>query len=133
VIPSAVFGKFHMVTGLPYWNEDVPGMADFMAVFEAHKDELGPPDFYILASYVQGMVELEALSRAIGQGDVTRAGYLKALQSIDNWNAGGMAQPVSLSAFPYVVSTRTRVLKPDFAAKSWTEVAPYADPQALGP
>jgi ABC-type branched-subunit amino acid transport system substrate-binding protein len=128
VIPSAVFGNYYSVTGFPYWGEDVPGMAEFAALWKQHEAELGPQDWYILASYVQGLAELEALSRAIAAGDATRAGYKTALQGIDNWNAGGLTQPVSLSAFPYVTSTRTRVLKPDFENKSWTEVAPYAEP-----
>ncbi len=131
VIPSAVFGKFHMVTGFSYWGEDVPGMSDFIALWEKHKDEYGPQDWYILGSYVQGLIELEALNRAIEGGDATRAGYLKALQGIDNWNAGGMVQPISLSAFPYMVSTRTRVLKPDFENKTWIEVGAFAAPASL--
>ena len=44
---------------------------------------------------------------------------------------GGLVQPVSLGTFPYVVATQARVLKPDFAARSSTVVAPYADPAAL--
>ena len=40
-----------------------------------------------------------------------------------------MIRPIDLSGDPYVVSEMTRVLKPDFEAKSWTEVAPYAAPQ----
>jgi len=131
VIPSAVFGNFHMVTGFSYWGEDVPGMSEFLALWESHKDEYGPQDWYILGSYVQGLVELQALHRAIESGDATRAGFLSALQGIDNWNAGGMVQPVSLSAFPYLVSTRTRVLKPDFANKTWTEVGVFAEPASL--
>jgi ABC-type branched-subunit amino acid transport system substrate-binding protein len=131
VIPPAVFAKFHLATGFTYWNEDLPGMPEFVALWDKHKDEFGAPDFYILGSYTQGLIEIEAFNRALKSGDVTRASYMKALQSIDNWNAGGMIQPLSLSSFPYVTSTRTRMLKPDFEKKSWAEVGAYAEPAAL--
>jgi hypothetical protein len=60
---------------------------------------------------------------------VTRAGYQKALRSIEKFTAGGLAQPINLTTFPYVTSAQTRVLKADFDKKTWTEVAPYAEPR----
>jgi len=47
------------------------------------------------------------------------------------WDAGGMSQPVDLSAVPYVTGTKTRILKPDFEKKSWKPVADFAAPAAL--
>ena len=46
------------------------------------------------------------------------------------WNAGGLIHPVDMSQQPYVVSTKTRILKPDFAKKTWSVVAGYAQPSA---
>jgi ABC-type branched-subunit amino acid transport system substrate-binding protein len=126
VIPSGVFANYHQMNGMPFWGEDVAGMDTFLAAWEAHGAELGSPDFYTLMSYIQGMVQIEAANMAIAAGDITRAGYLAQLTSIEDWNAGGMIQPLSLTAFPYETGTQTRVLKPDFGAKSWTVVAPYA-------
>lgn len=128
VIPSAVFGNYVQINGLPFWGEPVPGMDSFLAAYEKHGKELANPDFYILVSYLQGLAQLEAAKRAIEGGDITRAGYLQALTSIDGWNAGGMMQPVSFTTFPYVTGTRTRVLRPDFEKRTWTVVADYADP-----
>ena len=71
------------------------------------------------------------LKRAIESGDATRDGILKALQSIDNYDAGKMTPPVSLTKVPYVTSTVCRVLKPNFDKKSWDVVAPYKTPAAL--
>ncbi len=62
--------------------------------------------------------------------DVTRAGYKKALRSIKGWDAGGLTQAVDLTATPYVTSTRTRILKPVMAKKTWEKVADYAEPKA---
>ena len=130
-LPPPLVANFVWVTGLSYWGEDVPGMKDFLAVWEAHGKGMGDPDFYILASYVHGLVQLEALKRAIESGDVTRAGFRKALRSISGWDAGGLGQPVDLTKTPYVTSTRTRILKPVMDQKTWEQVADFAEPAAL--
>jgi ABC-type branched-subunit amino acid transport system substrate-binding protein len=130
-LPAPLVANFYWVTGLAYWGEDVPGMKDVLATWEAHgKGKMGEPDFYLLASYVQGLVQLEALKRAIEANDVTRAGFKKALRSIKGWDAGGLTQPIDLTAVPYVTSTRTRILKPVMATKTWEKVADYAEPKA---
>jgi ABC-type branched-subunit amino acid transport system substrate-binding protein len=131
-LPPPLLANFHWVTGFAFWGEDVPGMKEFLAAWEAHGQGMGEPDFYILGSYVAGLVQLEALQRAIAADDVSRAGYRQALRSITDWDAGGMIQPVDLSKTPYVTSTRTRILKPDLAAKGWQPVADWAEPAALG-
>lgn len=129
VIPSAVFGNFYWANGLPFWGEDVPGMAGFTSAYQAHGKDLASPDFYILVSYIQGLVELEAAKRAIDSGDITRAGYKAALGGIGGFDAGGMLQPLDFSKVPYVTSTKTRILKPRFEGKTWEVVAPYAAPE----
>jgi ABC-type branched-subunit amino acid transport system substrate-binding protein len=133
VIPSVVFTNYHQMNGLPFWGEPVPGMDDFLKAWETHGTDMGDPDSYTVWSYIQGMVQIEAARRAIEAGDITRAGYMTSLRSIDGWDAGGMFQPLSLAGFPYVVGTKTRVLKPDFEKKSWTVVADYATAWAPAP
>jgi ABC-type branched-subunit amino acid transport system substrate-binding protein len=128
-LPSAVFTNFYWVTGLPYWGEDVPGMDKFVKAFEAHGGDM-KADFYVLASYIQGLIQMEILKRAINNGDVSRAGIISAMQSITKWDAGGLIKPIDLSKMPYVTSTETHVLKPDFENKTWSEVAPYRTPGA---
>jgi len=131
VIPGAVFGNFYWMSGLPYWGEDVPGMAEFIKTFKAHGGADAKPDFYVLLSYVQGLVQIEAARRAIESGDITRAGYIEALHSLKRWNAGGLIQPINLSKVPYVTGTQTRVLKPDMKNNTWTVAAPYAEPKHM--
>jgi hypothetical protein len=92
---------------------------------------MGEPNFYILMSYVQGLVQLEVLRRAIESGDISRTGVLAALRTVKGWNAGGIIQPVDLSTVPYVTGTQTRILAPDVARRSWTQVAGYASPAAM--
>jgi ABC-type branched-subunit amino acid transport system substrate-binding protein len=129
-LPAPLLANFHWVTGLIYWGEDVPGMKDFLEVWKAHGADMGEPDFYILVSYVHGLVQLEVLRRAIEAKQIDRAGVKRALHSITNWEAGGLTQPVDLSKVPYVTSTRTRILAPDIEKKSWKPVAGWAEPKA---
>lgn len=130
-LPAPLLTKFHWVTSFAYWGEDVPGMKEFLAVWAEHGKEMGEPDFYILASYVQGLAQAEALKRAIEANDVTRAGFKRALHSMTDWNAGGLIPAVDLSKVPYVTSTKTRILKPVMDKKTWEKVADFAEPKAL--
>lgn len=130
VIPAAVFANYHSVMGLPYWGEPIPGMDAFLAAYEAYGAASSPPDFYLLFSYAQGLVEIEALRIAIESGDVSRAGYRRALRSIREFTAEGLLQPLSFIDLPYQAGTRTRILRPMMAEGTWTEVAPYAEPSA---
>jgi len=129
-LPPPLLANFHWVTGLTYWGEDVAGMKDFLAAWDKHGQGMGDPDFYILASYVSGLVQLEAIKRAIEAGDTSRAGLRAALHTMKRWDAG-MGQQVDLSMVPYVVGTRTRILKPNLDKKSWDLVAGFAEPAAL--
>ncbi|MCA9537765.1 MAG: ABC transporter substrate-binding protein [Myxococcales bacterium] len=131
-LPPPVFATFYWVNGLPFWGEKLPGMDAFLAAYEKHGKDLGKPDFYTLMSYVQGLVEVEAARRAIEAGDITRAGYMKALRSIDNFDGGGIMQPINLTKVPYVTGRLTRILQPDFEAKTWKSIADYAEPKAAG-
>lgn len=133
VIPSQVFEGFHLVTGFPFWGEDVPGMKDLLSAYEKHGQGLPPPDLYLLASYVQGRIGVEAFRRALERKDVTRKGFMAALHSLERFDLGGLIQPLDLTRQPYQTSTRVRVLAPDMAGRTWTEVAPYAVPAALAP
>ena len=103
-------------------------MDKFLKAWDAYKAKhpKARPDFYILLSYVHGLVQLEGVKRAIEGGDITRAGFLKALAGIENWTAGGMVQALNLSAFPYQTGSHTRILKPVMDKASWKVVAGYA-------
>lgn len=131
-LPAPVFANYHWAGGLPYWGEQVPGMDAFMAAYKAHGKDLGRPDFYIVLSYVQGLVAIEAARRAIEAGDITRAGYLEAMRGIEGFDAGGLIQKVNLKNMPYVTGEKVRILKPDFEKTSWATVADYAEPSAIG-
>jgi ABC-type branched-subunit amino acid transport system substrate-binding protein len=133
VIPSQVFAGYHLVTGFPFWGEDVPGMKDLMSAYQTHGQGLPTPDIFFIGSYVQGRIAVEAFRRALERKDVTRKSFMTALRSLESFDLGGLVQPLDLTKQPYQTSTRARVLAPDMARRTWTVAAPYAAPAALAP
>jgi ABC-type branched-subunit amino acid transport system substrate-binding protein len=132
VVPPAIFQNFYWVSSFTFWGEDVPLMKPFLAAYEKFGREVAPPDYYILASYAVGLIEMQALARTIESGDVTREGFFKALRAMKDYDTfGATAQPLDFTRFPYATGTQTRILKPDFGKRSWTVVAGYASPGTL--
>ena len=131
VLPPKYLENFYWVTGLTYWNEEVPGMKAFVAAFDKLKPEGATPNFYTMASYAQGLAAIEAAKRAIEANDITRAGYLAALHQVAGWYGNGLFKAISIKAVPYTVSTKTRILKPVLDKGTWEQVSPYADPKSL--
>ena len=129
-LPALVFSNYYWVSSMPFWGEKLPGMDKFLDAFGKYGKAMGRPDFYILVSYLQGLSAMEVLSKAIAANDLSRAGFLTALKSVKDWDAGGMIKPLDFTKMPYETTTMTRILKPDFVKKSWTVVSDYADPKA---
>ncbi len=131
VLPSAVYQNFRWVTGLTLWGDDVPGMEDFLAAYEQYGSDLHPPDFYLIASYAQGLLGLEAFARALDAGDVTRDGYHEALRSIEGYDAGGLfPEDIDLDEVPYATTTDTRVLAPGEDLESWEVLRDFSTPDS---
>ncbi len=128
-----LFGNFYLISSLPYWGEELPGMKTFLA---AHKKfgKGSSPDFYILASYVQGLIQTEILRRALNvtKGKLTRESLLTALKTVKKFDGGGLIKPVNLAVFPYVTSTMSRILQPNWKNASWKVVADYVTPSSYG-
>jgi ABC-type branched-subunit amino acid transport system substrate-binding protein len=134
VVPPTIFQNFHWVTSFTFWGEDVPLMKIFVPAYEKFGRALGPPDYYILASYAVGLVEMQALSRCIASGEITRDGFLKALRALKDYDTyGATPQPLDFTRFPYVPGIQTRILKPDFDKRGWTIASGYAAPSTLAP
>jgi branched-chain amino acid transport system substrate-binding protein len=76
-------------------TSDAPGMAayrDVMAAFEPDR----PINRYSLYGYVFGRLVVEGLTRA-GR-ELTREGFIDAMESIRDWDSGGILPPVTFSA-----------------------------------
>jgi ABC-type branched-subunit amino acid transport system substrate-binding protein len=131
VIPPAALRNFHFASSLAYWGEDVqPFMDMFMDAYERFGRVRSPPDLYILASYAQGLAQIEAARRMIESGDLSRRGYLAALRTISDFTAhGAFPEPLDLTELPYQSGTKTRIIQPDLENRSWRIVAESAAPQ----
>lgn len=126
-----LFANFYLISSLPFWGEKLPGMDSFLADFKEHGGGASP-DFYILGSYIQGMIQIEMLRRALKttKGQLNRTALLAALHSIKQYDAGGLIKPIDLSTVPYVTSTQSRIVQPDWSKDSWTVVEDYAAPES---
>ena len=132
IAPPALFTNYAMVSGESTWGENLPGMPKFLEAYEKYGRAQSPPDSYLLSSYMQGLVALELVKRALDAGDATRAGVLAIVPTVQGFDVGGLGQRIDLRAFPYVTSTRVRVLKPDFAKKNWSVLSDFSGPAAAG-
>jgi ABC-type branched-subunit amino acid transport system substrate-binding protein len=131
VLPSATYQNFRWVTGLTLWGDDVSGMDDFLAAYEQYGSDLHPPDFYLIASYAQGLLGLEAFARALDAGDATRDGYHEALRTIEGYDAGGLfPENIDLDEVPYATTSDTRVLAPGEDLESWEELRGFSTPDS---
>ncbi len=131
-LDPAIFEQFHLVTALPYWGEDTAFFREFEAAFEAYTDGDVKPDTYILSAYVQASVGFEVFRRAHAAGDISRAGYMRALQQMSDFDAhGALPEALDYTSFPYVSGTQTRILRPRLEDGGWAIVADFARPAAL--
>lgn len=130
LVPQNLLENLHVVTGLTTWGESSEGMDMLQEGFDKYAPAGADPHWMTLMSYSQGLLGFEAFARALESGDVTRAGYLKAVQSIDDFDAYGlMAEEVDLTTVPYLTQTASRVLRPGKDNTSWTVVADLAAPR----
>ena len=91
VLPPKVLANYHHVSSGVYWGEDVPIMDDFLAAYESHGKDQHGPDSYILLSYTAGLTQLEVARRMIEEGQISRAGYLRALQTLQGFTLDGLS------------------------------------------
>ena len=79
------------------WGETRQGCEGMKELLENHAKFGGdqPPDYYFIFGYTQARVVHQILERAVEQGDLTRAGVVKAFESLRNVNMGGLLNPIS--------------------------------------
>jgi ABC-type branched-subunit amino acid transport system substrate-binding protein len=129
VVPPAIFQTFHWATSSAYWGEKVPIMGLFLAAYEKYGASVMAPDYYVLAAYAAGMLQMQVLRRAIEGGDLSRDGFLRALHGRGTYETyGATAEGPDYSRVPYATGRKVRVLKPIFETHGWAVVGPYAEP-----
>jgi len=78
--------NFRYVSSTVAYGEDVPGMADLVANYEAISDE--PGQDYVVTGWVNGSVVAQLLQRACDLGDLTPAGIVAAQVGLEVDNNG---------------------------------------------
>jgi branched-chain amino acid transport system substrate-binding protein len=93
-----------------FWGEDVPGMK--AAESAAKKTD---PSGVHTVRYIQGwsamMVMWEGLNRADKAGELNGPGLKKALESIDNFDTGGLTAPITFTPADHRPNTALRIFK----------------------
>ena len=93
-----------------FWGEDVPGMK---AAMEAAKKS--DPDASYTVRYIQGwtamMVMWEGLKRADKAGQLNGPGLKAALESLENFDTGGLTAPISFTPNDHRPNTALRIFK----------------------
>ncbi|MEK7859856.1 MAG: ABC transporter substrate-binding protein, partial [Chloroflexota bacterium] len=79
------------------WGDTKAGCEGMKELIDNHakfgKDQ--PPDYYFIFGYTQARVVHQILEKAVEMGDLTRAGVVKAFESLKTVNMGGLLNPIS--------------------------------------
>jgi ABC-type branched-subunit amino acid transport system substrate-binding protein len=78
--------NYRYVSSTVSYGEDVPGMADLIANYEAISDE--PGQDYVVTGWINGSVVAQLLQRACDLGDLTPAGIVAAQVGLEVDNNG---------------------------------------------
>lgn len=118
-------------------NSDAPGIAEYRELMERYFPG-HPVNRYSLYGYVMGLLVVEGLERA-GR-DLTRDAFIDAMESIRDWDSGGIMPPVSFSKNDHHAQTAGFICRLDdghfTALTDWIEpdvpepVEPTIDPVA---
>jgi len=100
--PSPILGfmqkQYWVVTDAQCaWGDVKVGCEGMKELIDNHKKFGGdqPPDYYFIFGYTQARVVHQILEKAVEMGDLTRAGVVKAFESLKNVNMGGLLNPIS--------------------------------------
>lgn len=98
------------------FGTDVPGMAEMIAALTASKPDARPSDAYVLG-WTEAQATEAILRQAAADGDLTRAGVVKAAFALDRVDFEGLAPEQTWKGDPndYLVR-ETYVFKPKVAA-----------------
>jgi len=112
--PVAAALKGALVTSFSAaWGDpDAPGMKDVVA----HHDEYepgAPPSIYFALAYASGKVQAAILRKAIEDGDLSRAGILKAKENLGEVDLGGVTPSVKYTPDGGPPSTKTLITRID--------------------
>jgi ABC-type branched-subunit amino acid transport system substrate-binding protein len=88
-----------MGQGADWGDTSVPGMVQMQQDIQKYTPKQ-KPDGYFQFGYTASYVTHAILKKALGNKDITRAGLLKAFESLENVDLGGLLPPASYGLSP---------------------------------
>jgi len=79
-----------------YYQDDIPMIKEIRAWNQKHHPEVTYRPTSYMQGFFTGLVFVECLKRADKAGDLTGDGLVKALQSIKNFDVGGLMAPITV-------------------------------------
>ena len=79
-----------------YYQDDIPMIKKIQAWNQKHHPEVTYRPTSYMQGFFTGLVFVECLKRADKAGDLTGDGLVKALQSIKNFDVGGLMAPITV-------------------------------------
>lgn len=117
--------QVHYIASIFEENQEV---AEMKAAFKKIRPDIDVSKhlhFHTLG-WINGMIFCEALKRA-GR-DITREGFIKAMESLSNFNTGGLAGIIDFGPNRHFADTSGRIFKADFVKKTWAPITNWRKP-----
>jgi len=112
-------------TALP--GEDFPGMKELMSLWLKRNPKNSLPSRYYIISHVVAMVMTEAMKRC--GSDLTRDKFLKVVESLKDFETGGLSGRISYSHTDHCPLTAMRVVKANPKTNRYEAVTPWGLPK----
>jgi ABC-type branched-subunit amino acid transport system substrate-binding protein len=129
---GAMEKRFLLVSSVAPFASTLPGPSRVREAFKA-KYPNEPKSAFAMYGYAQQEVMAQTLEAACQQGDLTRAGVLKAFQSLRSVQTGGLLPNLDYSKPGGIPARETRILKPNSATEGGLDTVQdlIAEPFAL--
>lgn len=79
-----------------WWNEDVPMIKKIREYNVKHRPEVQYRDNFYMQGFMNVLIAVECLRRADRAGELTGEGLVKALQSLKDFDTGGLSAPFTI-------------------------------------
>ncbi|MFH0823003.1 MAG: ABC transporter substrate-binding protein [Pseudomonadota bacterium] len=113
-----------------WWNDEVPMINKIRALTEKYHPEVKYRDNFYMQVFMNALIAVECLKRADKAGRLNGPGLLKALQSLEDFDSGGLCAPVSIrnNRFPVARVWRANVEKKIYEPVSdWIKLDKHSD------
>jgi ABC-type branched-subunit amino acid transport system substrate-binding protein len=109
---AALEKRLLVSTSLAPFSSEEAGPSQVRAAFlTKYPDQL--KSTFVMYGYAQGEIMAQILEAACTSGELTRAGLLKAFQSLDDVKTNGLVSPLDYSQPGQIPSRQVRLVRPD--------------------